>query len=159
VPALNTVGAVLLAVLLAFSGIGCGGGSSSQTNPPPQQQLQQQPQAATPNLLPAGGTFSAHPTHLGHDGRRNDLLHDRRHNTDRFIVGVLEPNFSEPGDCGAGDSHRRESHGKHSGRRELQVQNAIGHLHPDRDSHGDCGGIKQVVANERDLADTGRELN
>jgi hypothetical protein len=37
--------------------------------------------------------------------------------------------------CGAGDSHRRESHGKHRGQRELQFQNAIGHLDPDRDSH------------------------
>jgi chitobiase/beta-hexosaminidase-like protein/centrosomal CEP192-like protein len=57
VPPLNTVRAVLLAVLLVFSGIGCGGGSS-QTTPPPQQEQQPQPQAATPSLLPAGGTFS-----------------------------------------------------------------------------------------------------
>lgn len=130
VPALNTVGAVLLAVLLAFSGIGCGGGSSSQTNPPPQQQLQQQPQAATPNLLPAGGTFSAPQSVTSRTRRQAQRFTTRptAQHRPRFIVGVLEPNFSDPGDCGAGDSHRRESHGKHSGQRELQVQNALGHL-------------------------------
>jgi hypothetical protein len=56
-PALNTIGAVFMAALLIVYGIGCGGGSS-QATPPPQQEQQQQPQAATPSLLPAGGTFS-----------------------------------------------------------------------------------------------------
>jgi hypothetical protein len=57
-PALNTVGAVLLAALLVLSGIGCGGGSSQATSPPKQEQ-QQETQTATPSLLPAGGTFNA----------------------------------------------------------------------------------------------------
>ena len=57
VPALNAVTAVFLAALLVFYGLGCGGGGS-QATPPPQQQQQEQPQAATPSLLPAGGTFS-----------------------------------------------------------------------------------------------------
>jgi hypothetical protein len=58
VPALNAIGVLLLAVLLAFSGIGCGGGASQATPPPPAQAQQQQLQTATPALLPAGGTFT-----------------------------------------------------------------------------------------------------
>jgi hypothetical protein len=33
-----------------------------------------------------------------------------------------------------------------------------GLLHTNRDSHGDRGGIKQIVAVERDITDAGREL-
>ena len=51
-----------------------------------------------------------------------------------------------------------ESHCKHSGKRELQVQNASGDLRDHGYSHGDCGGIRQGMAVERHLADAGREL-
>jgi hypothetical protein len=45
------------------------------------------------------------------------------------VVGVFRPNPPELGDHGASDSHRRESHHQHSGKRELQVQDALRHLH------------------------------
>ena len=50
---------MLLAVLLVLSGIGCGGGGSQTTTPQPQEQQQQ---AATPAILPAGGTFTGAQT-------------------------------------------------------------------------------------------------
>lgn len=67
-------------------------------------------------------------------------------------------NSPELGDDRTGDGHRRKSHCKHSGERKLQIPNAGGLLHANGDSHRDRGGIKQVVAVERDLVDAGCEL-
>ena len=73
-------------------------------------------------------------------------------------IGVYRRNSPELGDDRTGDGHRRKSHCKHSGERKLQIPNAGGLLHANGDSHRDRSGIKQVVAVERDLADSGCEL-
>jgi hypothetical protein len=131
-----------------------------QTTPPPEQEQQPQPQAAMLSLLLAGGTFSAPQsiTMSNTTAGTTNSLHDRRHYADGFVVGVLRSNFRELGNDGASESHRRESHRKHGGERELQIPNACRLFHANGYSHGDCGGVKQIVAVERDLADAGREL-
>ncbi len=88
----------------------------------------------------------------------SDRVVHGRHNADGFIIGVHWRNFRELRDHGTGDGHRRESHSKLGGKCKLQIPNAGGLVHANRDSHGDRGGIKQVVAAERHLADAGREL-
>ncbi|HEY1469183.1 MAG TPA: chitobiase/beta-hexosaminidase C-terminal domain-containing protein [Candidatus Acidoferrum sp.] len=106
VPALNTVGAVLLAVLLVFSGIGCGGGSSQATSPPRQEQ-QPQPQTATPTLLPAGGTFSAAQSVTISDTTASATIYYTTDGTTPTASSlVYAGSIAELGGNRAGDSHR-----------------------------------------------------
>ena len=91
VPALNAVGAMLLAALLVFPG-------SAAVVAARRQHLLRHTQLASPRWHVHRFTIRSH---LGHYGGRHNLLPDGRHSADRCIVGVLWPNFSELGDYGA----------------------------------------------------------
>ena len=157
-PALNSIGAVFMAALLIVDGIGCGGGSS-QATPPPQQEQQQQPQAATPSLLPAGGTFSGAQFVTISDTTAGATIY--------YTTDVTAPTASSlvyTSAISVNSATTVQAMATATSHTASTVASANykfrprGLLHTNRDSHGDRGGIKQIVAVERDITDAGREL-